>query len=76
MEETACEISGIHRAVNCFVARRVPECTGFQDARFRPVVHTAAGTHQDLGARKKLPEKHTSQGGKGRRHLSGSDWTQ
>jgi hypothetical protein len=25
---------------------------------------------------KKLPEKHTSQGGKGRRHLSGSDWTQ
>jgi hypothetical protein len=29
-----------------------------------------------LGAQKKLPEKHTSQGGKGRRHLSGSDWTQ
>jgi hypothetical protein len=27
-------------------------------------------------AQKKLPEKHTSQGGKGRCYLSGSDWTQ
>jgi len=31
---------------------------------------------QDGSAKKMLPEKHTSQGGKGRRYLSGSDWTQ
>jgi hypothetical protein len=31
---------------------------------------------RDRCAQKKLPEKHTSQGGKGRCYLSGSDWTQ
>jgi hypothetical protein len=58
----------------CHLSLAISEMTNFPFSAVSLLISLASC--RDLSAQKKLPEKHTSQGGKGRCYLSGSDWTQ